>query len=136
MKITDKERRKYLKEIQELLVCSAKERRRFIKEFESNIDDYISDDPEASIEDLRNAMGSPQEIAEGFIANISPKDIKKRSSIARITLVPITLGVLIIVAVCVLLIFDAYKNRNSRGEVYIIDKGTIYEHETTSSIVY
>lgn len=134
MKITDKERRKYLKEIQELLVCSAKERRRFIKEFESNIDDYISDDPEASIEDLRNAMGSPQEIAEGFIANVSPKDVVKRTSFSKAMIVIASLVAIFIIIISVFAVVDNYiTNHFVQGEEIITYHKVVYEEEKTTS---
>ena len=133
MRVTDKELRQYLKSISDLLLCKPKKRKQFMSDFSNSIDDFLQNNPDASINDLEKALGTPQEIAEEFMADVSPKDVKKRVSIARIAIIPITLGVLIIVAVCVLLIIDAYKNHNSHGEVYIIDKGTIYEDETTSS---
>lgn len=134
MRVTDKELRQYLKSISDLLLCKPKKRKQFMSDFSNSIDDFLQNNSDASINDLEKALGTPQEIAEEFMADVSPKDIKKRVSIARIAIIPITLGVLIIVTVCVLLIIDAYKNHNSHEEVYIIDKGTIYEDETTSSI--
>lgn len=133
MRVTDKELRQYLKSISDLLLCKPKKRKQFMSDFSNSIDDFLQNNSDASINDLEKALGTPQEIAEEFMADVSPKDVKKRVSIARIAIIPITLGVLIIVTVCVLLIIDAYKNHNSHGEVYIIDKGTIYEDETTSS---
>lgn len=130
MKITDKERRKYLKEIQELLVCSAKERRRFIKEFDGNIDDYISDNPEASIEELRNAMGSPQEIAEGFIANVSPKDVVKRTSFSKTMIVIASLVAIFIIIISVFAVVDNYiTNHFVQGKETITYHNMVDEEE-------
>lgn len=133
MRVTDKELRQYLKSISDLLLCKPKKRKQFMSDFSNSIDDFLQNNPDASINDLEKALGTPQEIAEEFMADVSPKDVKKRVSIARIAIIPITVGALIIVAVCVLLIIDAYKNHNSHGEVYIIDKGTMYEDEISSS---
>jgi len=133
MRVTDKELRQYLKSISDLLLCKPKKRKQFMSDFSNSIDDFLQNNSDASINDLEKALGTPQEIAEEFMADISPQDIKKRFSITRIAIIPITLGVLIIVAVCIILIINSYKIHNSHENVYIIDKGTIYEDETTSS---
>lgn len=133
MKITDRERKKYISEIQKLLVCSAKERRKFIRDFNSNIDDFVSDNPDASIDELEKAMGTPQEIADGFMANVSPKYIKKRTSIARIFLIAVIFVVIFIVVFFSTLWIDAYINNRAQGETFIIDYGVIYKEEATTS---
>lgn len=133
MKITNRERKKYIREIQKLLVCSAKERRKFIRDFNSNIDDFVSDNPDASIDELEKAMGTPQEIADGFMANVSPKYIKKRISIARIFLGAVVFVLIITVFFFTIYGIDAYITNRTHGETFIIDYGVIYEEEATTS---
>ena len=99
MRVTDKELKQYLKSISDLLLCKPKKRKQFMSDFSNSIDDFLQNNPDASINDLEKALGTPQEIAEEFMADVSPKDVKKRVSIARIAIIPITLGVLIIVFV-------------------------------------
>lgn len=127
MKITDNERKKYINEIQKLLVCEPKERRNFVRDFNSNIDDFLSDNPEASIDELEKAMGTPQEIADGFMSNASPKDIKKRTSIARIVLIAVAIVAVFIVTIYTTAWIDAYKSNRGQDEMVIIDRGVISE---------
>lgn len=132
MKITDKERKKYINEIQKLLVCDLKERKKFVRDFNSNIDDFLSDNPEASIDELEKAMGTPQEIADGFISNASPKDIKKRTSIAKIVLIAVAMVVVFIVTIYTTAWIDAYRSNRGQHEIVITDRGVIYEEEVTT----
>lgn len=134
MKITDKERKKYINEIQKLLVCDPKERRIFVRDFNSDIDDFISDNPEASIDELEKAMGTPQEIADGFMSNASPKDIKKRTSIARIVLLVsvITMGLIVIFYASAWI--DAYESNRGQYDEVTVDHSVIEEGTDASTV--
>ncbi|WP_297958887.1 DUF6120 family protein [uncultured Ruminococcus sp.] len=87
MKITNKERNQYINQIKKLLFCSSKERKKFLKDFNDNIDDFLKDNPDVSIDELQKTMGTPQEIADGFLSNINTKYIKKRTSIVRVLII-------------------------------------------------
>ncbi len=76
MRINDKEVKRYLNNISNLLLCSSKERNQFLQDFRNNIDDFMVNNPNASFIDLEKAMDTPQEIADSFMENISSKDIK------------------------------------------------------------
>ncbi|MGN0615662.1 DUF6120 family protein [Ruminococcus flavefaciens] len=133
MKLTNKERNNYISQIKKLLFCSSKDRKKFLKEFNDNIDDFLKDNPEASIDELQKAMGTPQEIADGFLGNADTKAIKKRTSIVRILVLGISIAVIIIAVFFITAWIDMYKNHRGHGEVTIIDNGTIYVEATTSA---
>jgi len=125
MKITNKERNQYINQIKKLLFCSSKERKKFFKEFNDNIDDFLKDNPEASIDELQKAMGTPQEIADGFLSNTSTKDIKKRTSIVRVLIISATIITLIITVVYVSAWIDAHRENNGgHDEITIVDYGS------------
>ena len=133
MKLTNKERNNYISQIKKLLFCSSKDRKKFLKEFNDNIDDFLKDNPEASIDELQKAMGTPQEIADGFLGNTSTQDIKKRTSIVRVAIIFATIITLIITAVYVSAWIDAHRaNYVGHYETTII-YGTEYVEATTSS---
>jgi len=133
MKLTNKERNNYISQIKKLLFCSSKDRKKFLKEFNDNIDDFLKDNPEASVDELQKAMGTPQEIADGFLGNTSTQDIKKRTSIVRVLIIFATIITLIITAVYVSAWIDAHRaNYGGHYETTII-YGTEYVEATTSS---
>lgn len=109
MKITNKERNQYINQIKKLLFCSSKERKKFLKEFNDNIDDFLKDNPEASIEELQKTMGTPQEIADGFLGNADIKDIKRRTSIVRIVIVGVCISILLLFITFAVALIDAHK---------------------------
>lgn len=128
MCITDRERKRYLKNINDLLICSSKKRKQFLHDFNSNIDDFLQNNPDASLDDLKNAMGTPQEIADGFMENISSKDIKKRLSIKKLLLIAVIFIVSAIVVFFVSAYIDVYKNNRPSEKIttvtYVEENGT------------
>ena len=136
MKITNKERKQYINKIKKLLFCSSKDRKKFLHDFNENIDDFLKDNPEASIDELQKAMGTPQEIAEEFLSNIDTKELRKRTSIVRVLIIIGAVALLIFATTLFCLWLDAHESRvgnygeittyqyNEDGSVKIIDKVT------------
>ena len=71
MSVTDKERKKYIRQVKKYLLCSYKEKKRIISDINSIIDDFLSNNSQADITQLEKEIGTPQEIAEGFMENLS-----------------------------------------------------------------
>ena len=118
MKLTNKERNNYISQIKKLLFCSSQDRRKFLKEFNDNIDDFLKDNPEASIDELQKAMGTPQEIADGFLGNADTKDIKRRTSIVRVLIIIGAVGLLIFAITLLCLWLDAHNDHyGNHGEI-------------------
>ena len=126
MRITDSERRQYIKEIKALLVCDKDQQEKFLEDFNSDIDDYLSDNPEAGLDELQKDFGTPQEIADEFLAHSSAKEIKKLTSLKSAIIIVCALAVIIFTGCTVAWLIDK-SNANEHAEITIIDHGTIYE---------
>ncbi len=119
MQFTQRERKQYLKEIKRLLVCNAKQRKAFLKSFEDNIDEYLKDNPDADFSKIQKDMGTPQEIADGFLENASSSDIKKRMAFVKWIIAGVIIVTLMIVVTLVFSIVDAYYSNRAYGEITI-----------------
>lgn len=126
MRVTERERKQYLKEIQKQLVCNGKQRKQFLDAFSDNMDEYLKDNPDASLSDLQEAMGTPQEIAENFLANESPAHIKKRMGIVKWVIAGIVAALVILIVAIAITLIDIHKAQRghfhhviSEGEVII-----------------
>lgn len=86
--------KQYLLEVKRLLPCSSSEKKRCIMELETDISAFLENHPNASLEDLYVAIGSPESIAKSFIARIDPKQLSHRLSSKR----KIAIGVIAIIA--------------------------------------
>lgn len=78
--ITDKEIHNYLSEIKHQLAFthSPKETSSIMKMIESSIDDFLSEHPSATINDLTNHFGATDEFSEMFISCAESKQLENQ----------------------------------------------------------
>ena len=60
-------RRKYMSEIKAFFPIIKKDERKFLKMISGSVDEYCSDNPDASIQDLYEHFGSPQETINSYM---------------------------------------------------------------------
>ena len=67
------ELRLYYRQVKALLPCSAREKKRCLMELRGDVDAFFDAAPDASMEDLYTAVGSPQTIAASFMERLTPR---------------------------------------------------------------
>ena len=72
--------KQYFREIKDLLPCNARQRRRCVMELEDTVSSFLEDNPDATLDDLHEAFGSPESIAEAFLEQLSPEEFSKKIS--------------------------------------------------------
>lgn len=63
---------RYLKEVQDALVCPSKEKKRFLVDFRENIYSCCAEEPNMTDEKLRERFGTPAEISDSFVSDEDP----------------------------------------------------------------
>lgn len=121
MKITERERKEYLKQIKKALICKGKQRKQFMNSFENNMDEYLRDNPDADFAQLQKDMGTPHEIADAFLENESASNIKRRITVKKWIIVALTVVVLMIAATLVLALIDAHKSHWGSEKITITE---------------
>lgn len=111
MKVTEKERKKYMQEIKRNLVCNNEQRKKFLASFSDNLDEYLNDNPNADFAQLQKDLGTPEEIANAFLENASASNVKKRMSFVKWIIVGVAVIVLAVILTLVIEIADAHKQR-------------------------
>jgi len=127
MRITERERKQYLKQIKKLLVCKGSKKRKFLKSFDDNIEEYLKDNSDASYDELQKNMGTPQEIANGFLENESAVHIKRRTTIVKWVIIGIIASIIIYAVSMAVILIQANSNTNGYFEESITDEGIIEE---------
>lgn len=84
----------YLKQIEhDLFTCPRKIRVAFLRDFRGNLNAYMEEHPQSSIQELRSVFGSPEEIAEGFLQSdefdTTKKVVSSKKRIVRIVLIAV-----------------------------------------------
>ena len=101
----------YLKQIERgLFTCPKKKRAAFLRDFRGNLNTYIEEHPNASVQELQSIFGTPEAIAEGFLQSdeftTTKKVVSSKKRIVRI----------LIAAVCALVVAAIVL-----GAVYVVD---------------
>ena len=98
----------YYKEIEKLLVCDRKQKNAFISELKANIDDYVSNCPEADIDKIKAEFGTPEIIAESFLSNSDAIAIRKKLNIKKCILIALAIALIIYLAFVVISLIDVH----------------------------
>ncbi len=134
MRITERERKQYLNQIEKLLVCKGAQRKQFLNSFEDNMDEYLRDNPDADFAQLEKDMGTPQEIANAFLENEDASKIKKRMTFKKWIILGIVCVLIITVVFFVCTFIDSYKsNRGSFNDT--ISESQIYEDAIVEEVI-
>ena len=89
----NKELKKYYRDISKAL-SGSKEKKAIITQIKSSVNHYLEENQDATISDVVNRIGSPQQIADEYIDNQSNDEIAAK----------IKVGKRILIAVCVVLV--------------------------------
>ncbi len=123
--------KKYIIDVKSYLICDWKTRNRFIRDLKNDISDFVDENENVSMDDIRKRFGEPQDIAKGFFENADIKKIKRRMNIGRIIAIGIALALLIWAAGVTIAVMDVHIKEPGYFVEYMHDDPihgeTIYE---------
>lgn len=117
---------KYKNKLRKKLRCTNTARERLLDSFDSTLEGYLDENPNASLEDLCNAFGPPEEMANILMEQVSSEEV---AIYRRRKLCVCVIGVLLAVALIVMaLIVFLWKEKpfiaDDEGEIidsFVID---------------
>lgn len=116
--------KQYLKQLKKQLPYSASQKKRYIGDITDSIISYVQDHPDCNFEELSRAFGTPGEIAESYITDLSSGEYHKKLSTKKIVRIGIVLGLLLTIMIAVALISSAISDWKIANGCYYID---VYE---------
>ena len=112
----------YLQEVKRRLPCGRREKWRCGKELEADVSAFLGAHPNATLEDLYAAFGSPQDIAEAYMARTDPKRVSRK----RYWVIGLVIAAILAIVIGVLAAVTAHKRQAFYGGYYV-DQVTVYE---------
>lgn len=109
MSIVKKDLKKYLSSIEANLICSKDEKKKILSDYESSINDFISEDCNNSMEAVYAHFGSPQDIAKAYLTYADPVYVKKAVDIRKIAIIVAIIVILIVVFGVAIMLVDNHK---------------------------
>lgn len=82
--ITEREIKKYLKSVEKNIPCSKKIKNDCMQSLKLNVEDIISSDPNTTVKNLIEILGTPKAVAEGFTKELDFQEIKKYKLVKNI----------------------------------------------------
>ena len=95
-----KELKKYYHNIQRALPGSLRQKRKLMQDIQCAVSGYLQKDPEANMETITDHFGTPQQIADTYLAEMSPQSLQKQLNVRRWII-----GIMAAAAACALLLW-------------------------------
>lgn len=116
-----REAKKFLKPAKKLLKCSSKSKRLLYITLETTAKDFLSEKPDATLEEIHTVWGDPKEFVQNFMGYIDPKEIQAYNRRSKWILALTIIGI----ALLLMAFLYVYMYYGSHVTI-IINKGTRY----------
>lgn len=121
----EKDIEKYMRAVEEYLVCPKEQKEKVLSEIRNSIYVYAEEKGIADISEIYDRFGTPEEIASQALSTVDPKMIKKVLSIKRAVIAALAIIVSMVAAMIIIELIDCHKDTHGTFEDTII----IYEGE-------
>lgn len=73
----------YFREIKALLLCSKEQKDELLLGLKSDVEDFIEEHPDATLQDLKDHFGTPKSIADSYQSTVGESEIRKKFHYSR-----------------------------------------------------
>ena len=125
----EKDIEKYMRAVEDYLVCPKEQKDKVLSEIRNSIYVYAEENGISDIKEVYDHFGTPEEIASQALSTVDPKMIKKALSIKRIVAIALTAIVVSFIVFLVAMYMDAHKDNHGTieetmivGEAYTLNE--------------
>lgn len=98
----------YIKKIKTLFPLMGKSERNFIKAIRINVNDFLADAPNSSLEDLYKEFGKPEDVINSYYVSVDTDNIIKRIKISKYVKILITAFIICLLSLTILKFYISY----------------------------
>ena len=131
----EKDIEKYMRAVEDYLVCPKEQKDKVLSENRNSIYVYAEENGISDIGEVYDHFGTPEEIASQHLSTVDPKKIKKALSIKRVFAIALTALVVSFIVFLVAMFMDAHKDNNGTIEETIIELEEGIDHAEAVSTV-
>ena len=91
----NREIKKYIIDVKSYLICDWRTRQKFLKDLKNDINDFVDEKEDVTIEDISNRFGEPEKISRSFLEGADLKKIKRHMNFGRILAVTAAVALII-----------------------------------------
>ncbi len=118
--------KRYKREIKSKLLCNTKESSACFNNMVEDIDNYVADNPNVTIETVIKKFGSADEIADSFFSCVDMQTVRKKINIKKL----IAVLVVTVIAVWGIVVAFGFIDSQSEKSDYLIESAVVDESES------
>ena len=127
----EKDIEKYMRAVEEYLVCPKEQKEKVLSEIRNSIYVYAEENGISDIGEVYDHFGTPEEIASQALSTVDPKMIKKALSIKRAVIAALAIIASMVAAMIIIELIDCHKETHGTFEEVLI----VWEDGTSHSEV-
>ena len=124
-RVTEKELKNYYSQIECLTLCDRRQKKEFLYQLKGNVEEFISEMPDATMEDIEKAFGTPESIGGSFIENIDRGKIKKQLQLKKVLIIAVVIALIIYALFAVISLIDVHTEAHGYFQEGFIAVGSI-----------
>ncbi len=124
-RVTDIELKDYYLQIDRLTLCDRRRKKEFLCQLKENVEEFISDLPEATMQDVEKTFGTPEAIAESFTANTDGVQIRKQVKLKKVLVMAVIAALIIYALFVVISLIDVHTEAHGYFEEGFLTVGRI-----------
>lgn len=94
-KTLNREIKRYIVSVKSYLICDWRTRQKFLKDLKNDINDFVDEKEDVTMDDIRDRFGEPEKISRSFLEGADLKKIKRRMSFGKTIIVGVIAALLI-----------------------------------------
>lgn len=118
--------KRYKREIKSKLLCNTKESSACFNNMVEDIDNYVADNPNVTIDTVIKKFGSADEIADSFFSCVDMQTVRKKINIKKL----IAVLVVTVIAVWGIVVAFGFIDSQSEKSDYLIESAVVDESES------
>lgn len=115
-RIAEKALKQYYSEISKAIVCTGRQKKVFMSQLQGDIDAYLNENPDATLEEIKNCFGSAETIAQSFILNSDSAEIKRKLDVKKCIVIVLIAALLIYAAFVIISLIDVHNEAHGYME--------------------
>ena len=107
-KIKDRQLQEYLSEVSRSLICDKKQKKAIIGQLRADVEGFVAENDETSLEDIIGYFGSAESISASFMENVDTVKLKRSLDVKKVIVIALVLALVIYVLFVVISLVDVH----------------------------
>lgn len=118
-KTLNREIKGYIISVKSYLICDWRTRQKFLKDLKNDINDFVDEKEDVTMDDICDRFGEPEKISRSFLEGADLKKIKRRMNFGKTIIVGVVAALLIWLGALLFVVIHPYVEE---PKTYIVEE--------------